>query len=58
MDNSNNKTSISFPPIHRDLLKTTSELTGQTQSEIIRMAVYLYCDDIVNRRIINIPKKN
>ncbi|MDP4179116.1 MAG: hypothetical protein Q8900_12350 [Bacillota bacterium] len=54
MNNSNNKTTVTLTPNMRDLLKVTSELTGQTQTEIIRMSITLYCQNVINKGTIEV----
>jgi predicted DNA-binding protein len=54
MNNSNNKTAVTLTSYMRDILKVTSDLTGQTQSEIIRMAITLYCQSVINKGIIEV----
>lgn len=38
----------------RDILKITSDLTGQTQAEIVRMAVTLYCQSVIYKGILEV----
>ena len=54
MNNINNKTAVTLTPYMRDILKITSDLTGQTQAEIVRMAVTLYCQSVIYKGILEV----